>query len=135
MSDDACSSHCARTCDCSPVVLDQVNAQGSAWLFVTGESLAAYCRDFLAVRRNAAASDDQQLQRYAVCLGFVAGVSDAVTVEGVRRYCLPFRSDAGAITEAVAKYLDQRPKELHLPAYTLVVQSLTSAYPCPGNAR
>jgi hypothetical protein len=113
----------------------QVNAQGSAWLFVTGESLATYCRDFLAVRRNAAASDDQQLQRYAVCLGFVAGVSDAVTVEGVRHYCLPFRSDAGDIADAVARYLDQHPKELHLPAYTLVVQSLASAYPCPSNAR
>jgi hypothetical protein len=117
------------------LVSTHVNAQGSAWLFVTGESLATYCRDFLAVRRNAGASDDQQLQRYAVCLGFVAGVSDALTVEGIQRYCLPFRSDAGDIADAVANNLDQHPKELHLPAYTLVVQSLASAYPCPGNAR
>jgi hypothetical protein len=41
-------------------------AQGSVWLFITGDSLATYCRDFLLVRRNAAASNDQQLQRYAV---------------------------------------------------------------------
>ena len=114
------------------LVPTHVNAQGSAWLFVTGESLATYCRDFLAVRRNAAASDDQQLQRYAVCLGFVAGVSDALTVERVRHYCLPFRSDAGDIADAVAQYLDQHPEELHLPAYALVVQSLASAYPCTG---
>jgi hypothetical protein len=112
-----------------------VKAQGSVWLFITGNSLATYCRDFLVVRRNAAASDDQQLQRYAACLGYVAGASDALTVEGIRHYCLPFRSDAGEITEVVAKYLDQHPEELHMPAYTLVVQSLARAYPCAGNPR
>src|SRR5918995_585807 len=85
------------------LVSTHVNAQGSAWLFVTGESLATYCRDFLAVRRNAAASDDQQLQRYAVCLGFVAGVSDALTIEGARRYCLPFRSEAAARLTALLR--------------------------------
>jgi hypothetical protein len=110
-------------------------AQGSVWLFITGNSLATYCRDFLLVRRNAAASDDQQLQRYAACLGYVAGVSDALTVEGIRHFCLPFRSDSGDITEVVAKYLDQHPEELHMSAYTLVVQSLASAYPCTGNPR
>jgi hypothetical protein len=117
------------------VASQNVEAQGSVWLFITGNSLATYCRDFLVVRRNAAASDDQQLQRYAVCLGFVAGASDTLTVEGIRHYCLPFRSDAGEITEVVANYLIQHPEELHLPAYTLVVQSLASAYPCTGNPR
>ena len=110
-------------------------AQGSVWLFITGNSLATYCRDFLLVRRNAAASDDQQLQRYAACLSYVAGVSDALTVEGIRHFCLPFRSDSGDITEVVAKYLEQHPDELHMSAYTLVVQSLASAYPCTGNPR
>ena len=110
-------------------------AQGSVWLFITGNSLATYCRDFLLVRRNAAASDDQQLQRYAACLGYVAGVSDALTVEGIRHFCLPFRSDSGDITEVVAKYLEQHPDELHKSAYTLVVQSLASAYPCTSNPR
>jgi hypothetical protein len=113
----------------------RAEAQGSVWLFITGDSLATYCRDFLLVRRNAAASNDQQLQRYAACLGYVAGVSDALTVEGIRHYCLPFRSDAGDITEVVAKYLDEHPDDLHMSAYTLVVQSLASAYPCTSNPR
>src|SRR5918995_4700333 len=83
------------------VASQNVEAQGSVWLFITGNSLATYCRDFLVVRRNAAASDDQQLQRYAACLGYVAGASDALTVEGIRHFCLPFRSDSGDITEVV----------------------------------
>lgn len=59
--------------------------------------------------------------------GFVAGVHDAV--EGVL-VCTPNEMKVGQIVGMVKKYVRDNPDKWNRPASTLVVNALSSAFPC-----
>lgn len=86
-----------------------------------GKSLMTLCQD-----------EQDQMGR-ALCLGYVLGVTEAVTSlvpsSGV---CAPEGLGPGDLRQAVSTYVDAHPQALAKPAVSLVWSAIVAAWPCPG---
>jgi hypothetical protein len=113
------------------------HAQNStARVFESGTSLNKLCLEFLASRHQGGHVLLQQGYEAGLCQGFVIGVLDAISIDQsdndprFARLCLPPRLDKFDVTEIVSSYLERRPEERHIAAYTLVRRAMAQAYPC-----
>ena len=72
----------------------------------------------------------------SACLGYIAGVSDAIINDLIRdkaspvKACIPRNVKAGDRAAVVIKWLSQHSDQLRKPAATLVVRALSEAFPC-----
>ena len=72
----------------------------------------------------------------SACLGYIAGVSDAIINDLIRdkaspvKACIPKSMKAGDRAAVVIKWLSRHSNELRKPAATLVVRALSEAFPC-----
>lgn len=64
---------------------------------------------------------------YAVALGYILGVYDASSDVSI---CGPSQGTAGQLGAIVLKYLAEHPQKLHEKASDLVLNALSSAFPC-----
>ena len=48
-----------------------------------------------------------------------------------RLYCIPLTVTANQITDVVKKYLNDHPEQRHYSAVSLILDSMTNAFPCP----
>jgi hypothetical protein len=105
-------------------------------VFESGTSLNKLCAEFLASRRQGGHITLQHGYEAGICQGFVIGALDAISVEQssndprFARLCLPPHFDKVDVTEIVANYVERRPEERHIAAYTLVRRAMAQAYPC-----
>ena len=88
-----------------------------------GSELLTYCAKSSANAQSA-------------CLGYIAGVSDAIINDLIRdraspvKACIPKSMKAGDRAAVVIKWLSRHVTELRKPAATLVVRALSEAFPC-----
>ncbi len=88
-----------------------------------GSELLTYCAKSTANAQSA-------------CLGYIAGVSDAIINDLIRdraspvKACIPRSAKAGDRAAIVIKWLSRHIDQLRKPAATLVVRALSEAYPC-----
>jgi hypothetical protein len=73
----------------------------------------------------------------AFCLGYIAAISDALSLTGIApstvanyRACVPSEATNGQIADAVRQYLEHNPAFRHLSAPGLVAEALSQAFPC-----
>jgi hypothetical protein len=103
----------------STVVADDLSKSHMA----NGSELLSYCAKGTATAQTA-------------CLGYIAGVSDAIINDLIRdkespiKACIPRSVTAGDRAAMVIKWLSQHSDQLRKPAATLVVKALSEAYPC-----
>jgi hypothetical protein len=84
--------------------------------FYSGNDLWAQC------------SGDNIVQA-ALCLGFVAGIADAMSV-AASKACFPSGVNAGQAVDVVKLFLGQHPERRHEAAVFLVAQALSETFPC-----
>lgn len=66
-----------------------------------------------------------------VCLAYVTGVVDTLTMTENRYVCVPPKSvTGGQLRDIVTKWLEDNPADRHLNASALVMLALTEAFPC-----
>lgn len=88
-----------------------------------GSELLTYCAKSTANAQSA-------------CLGYIAGVSDAIINDLIRdraspvKACIPRSVRAGDRAAIVIKWLSRHTDQLRKPAATLVVRALSEAFPC-----
>lgn len=102
---------------------------------VNGSMLQSMCRD--AIRSlNGESIQRVSLVRAGKCSGYVAGAMDSrfawEEVAKQKLFCMPEGVSGEQPIRIVAKYLEQHPDELHLPAATLVIFAFVGAFPCPA---
>jgi hypothetical protein len=74
-----------------------------------------------------------EISRVMYCLGFVGGIVDAETVNGVaqrKRFCVPDAATGGQLAKVIAKYGDYHPEKLYMPGVWFTFAALESAFPC-----
>ena len=94
--------------------------------FYTGDDLFAQC--------TAKPADADYQPRYARCLGYVIGVSDALQAEQggghLATVCIQASNQAPQLVAAVQQYLETHPDKRRVAAPDLVVGALSAAFPC-----
>jgi Rap1a immunity proteins len=108
-------------------------------LYMTGEALNDYCREYLLMRRNSGAVDNPTKgQSAGVCYGYVVGLVDeyeslrtpgGISGDNVEPFCTR-GANAHSLTETVAIYLDQHPLQRNRAGYFLVRKILAERFPC-----
>jgi len=68
---------------------------------------------------------------YGFCLGYAAGLADAVYFNLLSGVCIPNEVQLNQVRDVVIAYLDAHPETRHEPAYYLGRQALIAAWPCP----
>jgi hypothetical protein len=93
--------------------------------YVDGNTLVSEMYQWQQVARDPQHTNYGQAARYA---GYVLGSYDALSSRhGV---CADSQTDAGRIATTVARYLQAHPQRWNEPAFTLVSDALTHAFPC-----
>jgi hypothetical protein len=110
----------------------------SSWLvcstrciYMDGENLTQECRSFMITRSGRGTS--QQVQQAARCYGYVTGVFDTLAeLEGrvVVPFCIPEGTNANALTEIVATFLDKNPARRNHSGADLVSEAWSESFPC-----
>lgn len=92
-----------------------------AQTFKTGNDLLELCRSKLPTE-------------LAICIGYVVGVSDAITAApnqyGPQRVCVPVGATQGQVRDLVVKRLEQHPEVRHFRAASSAYVALQEAFPC-----
>lgn len=104
---------------------------GPAWAgeqWIDGNQLLEWCE-------KAEVPDPLADPLFGACAGYVAGVVD--TVERIKLLglfknwsCIPDQVTLGQLAGVTGKYLKDNPAERHFPADVLVMDAVSSAYPC-----
>ena len=108
---------------CAAIV--QANAQYPNGFYVDGNALMTWCQP-----RNAAGPNNP------LCIGFVAGISDAVnfsrqfTGQGPNTSCTPSEVTIPQLADVALKYMNRNPDKRDLAAAALVVAAMDEAW-CP----
>ena len=63
-----------------------------------------------------------------VCYGYIRGIADAGSSNG--QYCIPEGVKVIQVKEIVVKFLNENPKMLNSPNYSLVHEPLLASFPC-----
>jgi hypothetical protein len=110
----------------------QVPAQESDKYFPQQLSANALLASCVASSLSAAG---RSRQRY--CLGFVSGVEEAVRLLRVRGssgaeppFCIPAGTSARELAGAFTRYASGRGRDLDRPSASVVLEALTSGFPC-----
>jgi hypothetical protein len=76
------------------------------------------------------------------CYGYIDGVMEGITYSRAyaqakagksvvpRLFCQPASVENGQIIRIVLKYIDDNPKDSHLPTAALLIDAMTAAFPC-----
>lgn len=97
-------------------------------------SMPAHALDGKALQNLCQDKEDRMSE--ALCLGYVTGVTEAVTrVLQSSGVCAPQGLTPANLKDAVAKYMQAHPQELEKPAANMVWSALVEAWPCPGMKR
>jgi Rap1a immunity proteins len=115
---------------CSPVWAEGP-VQPRVGIYMDGENLTQECRSFMITRSGRGTS--QQVQQAARCYGYVTGVFDTLAeLEGrvVVPFCIPEGTNANALTEIVATFLDKNPARRNHSGADLVSEAWSESFPC-----
>jgi len=107
----------------------------SAALLVSSVSHAVFYYDGYTLKKFADADDrtdtgNAQAIDYAESsnlIGFIVGVNDSI--DGIL-VCIPSRVKIGQLVGMVKKYVREHPDRWNIPANTLVIDALSSTFPC-----
>jgi hypothetical protein len=104
-------------------------------IYLTGNDLTQYCRSFTALNRNGnKPTSVQQTYEAALCVGSVQAINDTITHsrpdDAARGYCLVPGTTVGAITEVVARYLEDHPEARTDGTPAIVTVALGMRWPC-----
>ena len=71
------------------------------------------------------------------CGSYIEGVVDAISADKIAHpndvfFCVPKEATEEQFARIILKYSDNHPEKLHLSAVVLVIEALTSAFPCAG---
>jgi len=103
--------------------------------FVDGNRLYRWCT-------TTEAEGITHFQSQASCISFITGAAD--TISSADRWarwkgrgkleiaCLPTNAEVRQIEDVVVAYLRNNPANRHHPAAAVVIEALSSAYPCPA---
>jgi hypothetical protein len=112
----------------SGIAVVAVSYCGSAYaVFFDGNKLNGERAGYLAVQRGKPGTTDYQGS--SLYYGYVAGISDTVTGFLV---CEPSNVTVGQEAAIVSKYMDENPDKWALPASQIVINALSTAFPCPS---
>jgi hypothetical protein len=65
-----------------------------------------------------------------ICLGTILGLSAAAQMQKPNLFCAPDDVTYSQMVHVVVKYIDERPKYLHLPFAFFAYDALKDAWPC-----
>jgi len=91
--------------------------QGTGGHFYTGNKLLQLC-------------ESNNLFEDALCVGYIAGVSDMLDNISFVQSCTPNNVTMGQLQKIVVKNAYLAPEHLHRPAYQFVAVVLAATYPC-----
>lgn len=100
----------------------------------TGANLRDACDNLvLAVRGISPIS--QEDPGAMLCLGFIAGWSQAMELVPNRSYCLPSVEESlpGDLADLIVSYVDGHPDRGTAPAHEVVLETFEDAFPCPSD--
>ena len=71
------------------------------------------------------------------CTDYIGVISDSMIRSADPRYCLPFTPTTGyqQLRDAVTRYLNDHPEELHRSAAAVTTDALHLAFPCKSDAK
>ncbi|WP_279023191.1 Rap1a/Tai family immunity protein [Gibbsiella quercinecans] len=96
--------------------------------FYSGSTLLAQTQDY--TKHKAGAVTAREALNSGLFMGYVAGVFDSYAMQGNRNICPGSGISVGMAADAVMKYLDDHPEQLHYSAPSVVMLALTTAFPC-----
>lgn len=112
--------------------ISSASAQGLAAF--TAVNLRDACDNLvLAVRGISPISQDDP--GAMLCLGYIAGWTQAMELVPDKPYCLPPVEDSlpGDLADLIVTYVDGHPDRGSAPAHEVVLETFASAFPCPGD--
>jgi hypothetical protein len=102
---------------------------------ISGNSLSEYCNEQIKILNNngytTSNQTDMQLSRANFCAGYVAAISDTYG----SFICVPETVTYSQAIKITAKYLNDHPEKLNIPADLLIYAALRDAFPCPKKTR
>lgn len=115
------------------VSVPPVSAQGLA-AFTAGNLRDACDNLVLAVRGISPIS--QEDPGAMLCLGFIAGWTQAMERVPDKAFCLPPPEESlpGDLADLVVTYVDGHPERIEAPAHEVVEETLVDAFPCAQDA-
>lgn len=107
------------------------------------EQLVEVCRAGNEVTHNVGSNMPmkdllEDFKKAGTCMGFIQGVLDYDTIATTdenghpagRHFCVPAEASETQLAKVVAKYGDDHPQQLHLPAAVVVLLAMKDAFPC-----
>jgi len=108
-----------------------------------GEQLVTSCRAGGEVTNSVGRSMPmtdllEDFHKAGTCDGFIQGVIDYDTIAHTDKtghpaghnLCVPPEASATQLAKVIAKYGDDHPQQLHLPAAVIVLLAMKDAFPC-----
>ena len=68
-----------------------------------------------------------------LCLGFIAGWTQAMEANQDKSFCLPpaDSSPPGDLADLIVSYIDSHPDRRKIPAHEILLETFEDAFPCP----
>lgn len=107
-------------------------AAGQSNTALTALDLHAYC-GLVGVAQDRLS--DADIGHKNICLFYVSGVLDGFRIgDSSTKICTPNGATLGELALVVSKYLNQNPEKLHSPPEYLIIDALSTAFPCAASA-
>ena len=108
-------------------------ASGQGAESFTAGSLRDAC-DSLVLAVRGVSPISQEDPGAMLCLGFLAGWSQAMEEVSEKPYCLPpaGTSRPGDLADLIVTYVDGHPDRNTASAHEVLLETFTDAFPCPG---
>lgn len=102
---------------------------------LTSDAIAQRCQAAAFYVLESSSVPSMYAADYSYCIGYVEGVEATYVYTKLSRdekqdICLPMSSKTYQYGRVVARYGDNHPEALHLPAPVFVIRALKEAYPC-----
>jgi len=113
--------------------------------FICGTTVAAVFASVGAAHADMTGNDLKEAcaalkgtQASVLCLGYIGGALDSMRAINhalsVNTVCEPRGVTGDQLIAMTRKYLDDHPTDLHLQAASLIIDMITTAYPCQKNS-
>jgi hypothetical protein len=123
----------APTSKADQIAREVKTADSEGTVFFSAQQLAEQCDLTDKGKRRV---DDEVASIGGIhCMGFIAGVSDMLSVLKFRamnpyQVCAPDGITVGQLEKVFKKYADDHPEQLHLSAADVVSNAFAKAFPC-----
>lgn len=99
--------------------------------YTDGNKILSSCNELIKILDSQFELDSFEAGR---CWGYISASTDiyqVVKYGSSRIVCLPEGLEVSQLVRIVVEYLNEHPKDLDHPAFVIITEALSNAFPCP----